>query len=179
MAFDNSFTAVTGATLAASDWNTAVKGNFTAVWVGTTAGDIDYYTSSTAKSRLALGSAHSFLKSEGGSAPLYGALVYKRLGGSSTNYASTGSTTYTPTVSLIQCGAVAVTLSAGSASATITYPTAFSKRPIVFVHPDNGGGFSYKIGSNNGSTTSVTLTVSTGTGSGTDAIDLYWLAIGE
>ena len=54
MAFDNSFTAVTGATYAASDYNTHTKGNFTAVWVGTTAGDMDYYTSATAKSRLAL-----------------------------------------------------------------------------------------------------------------------------
>ncbi len=54
MAFDNSYTAVTGATYQASDYNTGTKGNFTAVWVGTTAGDLDYYTGATAKNRLAL-----------------------------------------------------------------------------------------------------------------------------
>jgi hypothetical protein len=57
MAFDNSFTAVTGATLAAADWNTSVKGNFTASWVGTTAGDMEYYSSATAKTRVAKGTA--------------------------------------------------------------------------------------------------------------------------
>lgn len=54
MSFDNSYTAVTGATYQASDFNTGVKGNFTAIWVGSAAGDMDYYTSATAKSRLAL-----------------------------------------------------------------------------------------------------------------------------
>ena len=53
MSFDNSYTAVTGSTYQASDYNTGTKGNFTAVWVGTTAGDMDYYTSATAKNRLA------------------------------------------------------------------------------------------------------------------------------
>lgn len=54
MSFDNSYTAVTGATYQASDFNTGVKGNFTAIWVGSAPGDMDYYTSATAKSRLAL-----------------------------------------------------------------------------------------------------------------------------
>lgn len=54
MSFDNSYTAVTGATYQAADYNTSTKGNFTAIWVGTTAGDMDYYTSATAKNRLAL-----------------------------------------------------------------------------------------------------------------------------
>lgn len=57
MAFDNSFTAVTGQTLAAADWNTAVKGNWTAAWVGSAAGDMDYYSSATAKTRVAKGTA--------------------------------------------------------------------------------------------------------------------------
>lgn len=57
MAFDNSFTAVTGQTLAAADWNTAVKGNWTAAWVGSAAGDMEYYSSATAKTRVAKGTA--------------------------------------------------------------------------------------------------------------------------
>lgn len=53
MAFDNSYTAVTGGTLSAAEWNTHVRDNFTAIFVGTTAGDFDYYTGATAKARLA------------------------------------------------------------------------------------------------------------------------------
>jgi hypothetical protein len=65
MAFDNSFTAVTGQTYTASQYNTHTKGNFTAIWVGTTAGDSDYYTSSTSKARLAIGAVGNFLGSTG------------------------------------------------------------------------------------------------------------------
>lgn len=54
MAFNNSFTAVTGATFTAAQYNTYVRDNFTAMWVYTTAGDIVYATSSTALNRLAL-----------------------------------------------------------------------------------------------------------------------------
>lgn len=68
MAFDNSFTAVVGATYTAAQYNTYTKGNFTSIWVGTTAGDIDYYTSSTAKNRVAIGTLGALLKSTG-SAP--------------------------------------------------------------------------------------------------------------
>ena len=85
MSFDNSYTAVTGATYQASDYNTHTKGNFTAVWVGTTAGDIDYYTSATAKNRLAIGAAGGILTSSG-SAPQWTAL-----GAADTFLRSTGS----------------------------------------------------------------------------------------
>ena len=70
MAFDNSYTAVTGATYAAADYNTYTKGNFTAVWVGTTAGDIDYYSSATAKTRLPKGTAkQALMMNSGATAP--------------------------------------------------------------------------------------------------------------
>lgn len=76
MAFDNSYTAVTGATYAAADYNTYTKGNFTAIWVGTTAGDMEYYTSSTAKSRLAKGSAYQVLRmNSGATAPEWGGYI--------------------------------------------------------------------------------------------------------
>lgn len=68
MAFNNTFTAVVGATYTASQYNTYVRDNFTAIWVGTTAGDIDYYTSASAKTRLAIGTAGQILMSTG-SAP--------------------------------------------------------------------------------------------------------------
>ena len=68
MAFNNGFTAVTGATYTAAQYNTYVRDNFTAIWVGTTAGDMDYYTSATAKTRVAIGANGSYLESSG-SAP--------------------------------------------------------------------------------------------------------------
>lgn len=68
MSFNNGFTAVTGATYTAAQYNTYVRDNFTAIWVGTTAGDLDYYTSATAKTRLAIGTAGKILMSTG-SAP--------------------------------------------------------------------------------------------------------------
>lgn len=70
MSFNNGFTAVTGATYTAAQYNTYVRDNFTAIWVGTTAGDIDYYSSSTAKTRLAIGTAGQMLLSNG-SAPTW------------------------------------------------------------------------------------------------------------
>lgn len=53
MAYNNSYTAVTGGTLSAAQWNTYVRDNFTALWVYTTAGDIVYATSAIALARLA------------------------------------------------------------------------------------------------------------------------------
>lgn len=48
---------------AATDWNVIV-GNFAAIWVGTTAGDWDYYTSATTKDRLAAPAAVTSILSE-------------------------------------------------------------------------------------------------------------------
>ena len=73
MAFDNTYTAVTGATYTASDYNTYTKSNFSALWVGSTAGDLDYYSSATAKARLAL--VTGGLLYGGASAPAWLALV--------------------------------------------------------------------------------------------------------
>lgn len=62
MAFDNSFTAVVGATYTAAQYNTHVRDNFTAVWVYTSAGDMAYATSATALARLAKPSVDSVMK---------------------------------------------------------------------------------------------------------------------
>lgn len=228
MAFDNGYTAVTGATYAASDYNTYTKGNFTAIWVGTTAGDMDYYSSATAKSRLALGAAytviysngsapaygslstiaansallasqaagdipyasssssigrlalgstHKFLKSEGGSAPLYGGLVYRRVGGDASNWATPGSTGYSPASTLIQCGVVSLTLTSGSGSAAVGFSVAYSSRPLTFVSFYDSGIGAYCLGTNNESTSGFTISAYSPVGSSV-TISAYWLAIG-
>jgi hypothetical protein len=54
MAFTTHPTVVPGDTWTASNQNTYIKDNFDALWVGTTRGDIDFYSSATSKSRLPL-----------------------------------------------------------------------------------------------------------------------------
>lgn len=66
MSFDNSYTAVTGATYQAADYNTYVKSNLNALWVGSAAGDMDYYSSATAKTRLPKGTALQVLRMNSG-----------------------------------------------------------------------------------------------------------------
>lgn len=65
MAYDNGYTAVTGATFTAAQYNTYDRDNRTAMWVGTTAGDTEYYTGATAKARIAKGAAGEKYVSDG------------------------------------------------------------------------------------------------------------------
>lgn len=70
MAYTAGFTAVTGATFTAAQYNTNVRDNFSAVWVGTTAGDMDYYAGATSKNRLAIGAARKTMRvAAAGNAP--------------------------------------------------------------------------------------------------------------
>lgn len=76
MAFNNSFTAVVGATYTAAQYNTHVRDNFTAIWVYTSAGDIVYASSSTALARLAKGTAYQHLRMNvGATAPEWGGYI--------------------------------------------------------------------------------------------------------
>lgn len=75
MAFDNSFTAVVGATYTAAQYNTHVRDNFTALWVYTTAGDIVYASSATALARLAKPSADGVLKNTSSGVPSWLAIA--------------------------------------------------------------------------------------------------------
>jgi len=156
MAFDNTFTAVVGATYTAAQYNTYTKGNFTAIWVGTTAGDIDYYTGASAKARLALvpggvlyGGASAPAYSGAGAAgqilqfdtlPFWGALVKSRQGGNASNWSTQGTTNYAPTGTRIEGGVRSVSISTGSGSRTITYSSAFTERPIILLCGDNSSG---------------------------------------
>jgi hypothetical protein len=54
--------------------NQQIRDNGNAIWVGTTAGDMDYYTGATGKSRLGIGTAGQILKvNAGATAPEWGA----------------------------------------------------------------------------------------------------------
>ncbi len=194
MAFDNSYTAVTGATYTASDYNTYTKGNFSAVWVGTTAGDLDYYTSSTAKSRLALtaggvlvagssapqweaGSAFQVLMSNGSSPAEFSSLVYRRQGGNVSNWQTAGTTTYTPTAPKVQVGVKSISINT-TGTVTITYPVAFTNRPVVFISINCGSGsITHQVTGD--SVSDFTVNCRDVLTSGAITADVNWLAIGE
>ncbi len=74
MAYTAGFTAITGATFTAAQYNTNVRDNFSAIWAYTTAGDIVYASSATALARLGIGASGKYLKSTG-SAPSWADLT--------------------------------------------------------------------------------------------------------
>jgi len=65
MAYTPPTTRATGVLITASIWNTDMVDNFSASWVGTTAGDMDYYTAATTKDRIPIGTAGYGLFSTG------------------------------------------------------------------------------------------------------------------
>jgi len=66
MAYTSVPSVVTGQTYLASDYNTYVKDNMTALWPYTTAGDLAYATGSNALTRLGLGSNSQVLTVDSG-----------------------------------------------------------------------------------------------------------------
>lgn len=69
-----------------------ISDNLNELWKGTTAGDMDYYTSSTAKSRLGIGTEYQFLQTNSGAtAPEWGGLHYASVYHNTTQTASNGS----------------------------------------------------------------------------------------
>lgn len=111
--------------------------------------------------------------------------LYRRQGGSATDWSTAGNTTQTPGMVRMQAGVKAVTISSGlnSGTATVTLPVAFSAKPMVMVSPqDDDAG--YYIPSVNGtglSASGFTINVQYALGTGspsTVTVDVAWLAIG-
>lgn len=92
---------------------------------------------------------------------------YRRQGGSSSDWSSTGTTDYTPTAVRMQGGSV--TIPAGG-SVVVTFPTAFSNVPLVYATPTSSTASPIRAAA-----TSTTVTLSHAIGSG---ITVNWLAIG-
>lgn len=66
MSYTSGFTAVSGATFTAAQYNTNVRDNFSAIWVYTTPGDIAYATAANQLGRLAKGTALQLLRMNSG-----------------------------------------------------------------------------------------------------------------
>jgi hypothetical protein len=58
----------------AAAFNEQIRDNLNEIWKGTDAGDLEYYTSSTAKTRLGIGTADQVLTVGGGGAPIWQAI---------------------------------------------------------------------------------------------------------
>lgn len=86
---------------AATDWNVMVD-NLAALWVGTTAGDMEYYSGAADKARVPIGTSGRRLKSNG-SIPewKYGGIVAAvNLVTRATDFSTTGSTAFVDITSL-------------------------------------------------------------------------------
>lgn len=189
MAFTTVPTVATGDLWSAAQHNTYIKDNFSALFVGSAAGDVDYYNSASTKTRLAKPTVDSLLKNTSAGTPSWKAItdlisVPKRQGGSATDWSVYGTTNYTPTSALVQVGSVLVVTSAGSPAtgyADVTFPVAFSYKPIILLSNTDlqSSGIYYQLGFANVTASSVRIFFGYGaTGSFYGSQTINWLAIG-
>jgi len=177
MAWTTHPTVVVGQTWSASDQNTYVKGNLDTLWPYTAAQQVAYSTSTTTVNKASAGSAYAFLRSNLDNTSIeFGSIVVKRVGNSSASWSSgavsTSNSTYTPTNTLIQAGAV---ITSTAFTATVTFPITYLIPPLVFINyaSTGGGGFVYPSAI---STASFTLNDAGSTVSG---VTCTWISLGE
>lgn len=199
----------TGDLWTAANQNTYLRDNMAAIWVGTTAGDVDYYTGAAAKSRLAIGAAGGVMMSNGvapswlgigtaGQALLTNAgatapewddvateVITRRQGGSATDWNTQGTNNYTPSGTFIQCGVKRIALAAAATSnVTVTFPTAFTNVPvIIFGWPSQAAGAmgagGYSMRVSTATTTTFKIYLSSDTNPTTVTFDVGWIAMGD
>jgi len=112
---------------------------------------------------------------------------YRRQGGSATNWSTAGTTTRTPTSVRMQGGAINLgsVASFGVVTATVTFPTAFSDVPLIYLTLmstagdgiTGGWGFASIDDTVLPSTTAFTIFF-LNVGNDTDTFGVNWLAIG-
>lgn len=110
------------------------------------------------------------------------ALIARRQGGSSSDWSIAGSSNYTPGETIRQMGAIQVTYSSGSGTATVTFPTPFSAPPhIQLTTFNNVSSTRRKILATVESVTATTLVIRTyltDESTTSSNVDIYWMAIG-
>ncbi len=111
-------------------------------------------------------------------------LIYRRQGGSATHWNIGGTTTYTPSTSNTKmqtgCRTFSLASPGGSAVTFVTFPVAFTSRPIVFVGGEDTGlvkVLSAKPA--NILTNGFDLDYNINIISGTQNANVFWMAIGE
>lgn len=154
----------------------------------TTKGDILAASAADALGRLAAGSNGQQLLAD--SAQALGlkwgssAGVTKRKGGSATDWSSPGTTDYTPTASVIQVGAVSITMTGSgpaSGTAAITFPTAFSNVPVIMlsISSSQSSGVWTQLEFYNLTASGMTIWIGHNANSGSyNPRTVFWIAIG-
>lgn len=191
MAFTTPRTWTYGETVTEAQFNEQLRDNFNAVWVGTTAGDIDYYTSNTTKARLAGGTANAgkYLRMDsGGTAPEWAgvAAVSYRYGGSADNWLTPGTVEYQPSETMILMGATTVSIAGVLAKGTIVFARPFANPPQMRYDytPITGSGALHNLTIHSDdksvSANSETVVFAVGAISSTTAsLEVYWTATGQ
>ena len=114
----------TGDLWTAANQNTYVRDNMSAIWVGTTAGDTDYYTGAANKSRLAVGTAGQIKRvNAAANAPMWGGILYAHI------YAAVDTTVGTAADTLVEMDTAYLDVDdfvSASVDDRITIPAGFS-----------------------------------------------------
>jgi hypothetical protein len=108
------------------------------------------------------------------------AQFYRRKGGSATDWNTPGSTTYTPGAVRMQAGVVADTpdLNPDSGSIAITFPVAYSAKPIIQLSRADGNAFPIFMTAENITSAGFTLRWYATNVASAGPINFHWLAIG-
>lgn len=191
MAYTTVPTVATGDVWTAANHNQYIRDNFSSLFVGTAAGDVDYYDSASTKAKIAKPSVDSILKNTSAGVPSWipfaGAVNFSgRQGGNATDWMPAGTTNYSPTTVKMEAGIVSVVCNSDQTthfqgSTAVTFPAAFTYKPLVFVSiaqvPLAGYIHWAYITATGVSTTAVTISGMVVDASATMIVS--WLAIGE
>lgn len=177
-AWINPYTFVPLEVLTAAKLN-AMQDNLRAMKVWAAAGDLLYAYDNDQLERLPIGASGKILTSLGG-VPAWSdtVIVNKRQGGSATDWTTVGSTAYDVVAPKILIGAAKLEfVSAFAAAADITFPSAFSALPMVFLSSRNGPGW-LSFASADALTTGGFTIGATAQSTITFTYNFLWMAIG-
>ncbi len=175
MAYNTPPTKNTGDTFTAGEFNTYIRDNFAAGVpdIFQAAGDLAVGSGPDSAARLPAGAEGQLLKVVGGAVG-WDCILTARQGGSATSWATGGTTNYTPSQAKVFLGTANVTLSSGSGSVTITFPSSFSGLPVPIIYVNvTASGY---VAVTSLGLSSMSLSVNAGTISGT--FQVFWIAIG-
>src|SRR5574338_529518 len=173
---------IPGEIVTAAQLNEQIRDNGNAIWVGTTAGDMDFYSTATTQTRIPIGSVGQVLQVLTGGIPGWATTLSltNRKGGSSSNWNTPGNTTYAVGETLIQVGSLQFNFSNQTqVNGTANFPIAFSGSPLIFCTIGGATIGSPTTISTAPSTNSALITVSFQSGNPQSlSLNVYWLAIG-
>ncbi len=104
----------------------------------------------------------------------------RRQGGNASDWSVQGSTTYTPGAVRMQAGVTQITFSVGQSAnnVTVTFPEAFSNRPIVLMSAERGSGSTAVLYALTQLASQVTFYGIRTDQASSETLEISWLAIG-